>query len=115
MRKWRRMHLLNRRDFGALPPNAVPISRGTPFGNPFHIGVDGSRKDVIERYREWFHGRIKRDKQFRRDVLQLLGHDLVCWCAPKPCHGQVIIDWLRSREEALVHRQTLREHGGHDE
>jgi hypothetical protein len=25
------------------------------------------------------------------EVLELRGKDLVCWCAPKPCHGVVLL------------------------
>jgi hypothetical protein len=100
--KWKRMHLLNRRNYGILPEGAIPISRGTPFGNPFVIGRDGNRTEVIAKYREYFHEKIKRSPRFKKDVMQLLGHDLVCWCAPLPCHGQVIIDWLRSREVSVA-------------
>jgi len=100
--KWQRMHVLNRRNYGTLPEGAIPVSRGTPFGNPFLIGCDCDRDAVIDKYRAWFHRRIMLDKQFKKDVISLLGHDLVCWCAPLPCHAQVIIDWLRSREESVA-------------
>jgi len=32
------------------------IGRGSPWGNPFHIGRDGTRAEVIEKYRQWLLG-----------------------------------------------------------
>jgi hypothetical protein len=115
--KWEQMHILNRRNFDVLPENAVPVSRGTPWGNPFEIGKDGSREEVIDKYRKYFHKKIKNSRQFKNDTLKLLGMDLVCWCAPLPCHAKVIIDWLRSREEGVaklkVQRANRKDADGH--
>ena len=105
--EWQRMRILNRRNYSTLPEGAIPVSRGTPFGNPFLIGRDGDRKEVIDKYRIWFHRRLK-NEQFKKDVIKLLGHDLVCWCAPLPCHAQVIVDWLRSREESVARLTCIR-------
>jgi hypothetical protein len=66
-----------------VPAGAVYIGRGSPWGNPFKIGPDGSRDDVCDR--------------FEREVLPILyleplrGKDLVCFCAPKRCHGDSIL------------------------
>lgn len=100
--KWKLMRILNLRDFKTIPEGAFYIGRPSPFGNPFEIGKDGSREEVIDKFREYFHQKIKKSRRFKNDVIQLLGKDLVCWCAPRPCHGQVIIDWLRSREEGVA-------------
>jgi len=77
-----------------LPPDAVRIDRQTIFGNPFRIGRDGSREEVIAKYVDYFYARIENDKVFRKAVLGLRNKVLACWCAPQPCHGEVIIDWL---------------------
>lgn len=70
------------------------IGRGTLFGNPFVIGRDGTRKEVIEKYRIYFEGRVRVDKGFAGAVRRLTGKVLGCSCAPEPCHGDVIIAWL---------------------
>ena len=31
----------------------VYIGRPSKWGNPYEIGVDGSRKEVIEKYKAW--------------------------------------------------------------
>ena len=73
----------------------VYIGRGSKFGNPYHIGKDGTREEVIEKYKEWFNKKIKKDR-FRAEVLKLKGKKLGCYCAPRACHGDVIIEWLNS-------------------
>ena len=50
----------------------VYIGRGSIFGNPFRIGEDGNREEVIEKYRQWFLEKIS-DPSFRRAVWALEG------------------------------------------
>ena len=44
--------VLNKRVDG-IPPGAVYIGRPSVWGNPFVIGKDGSRDDVIAKYEAW--------------------------------------------------------------
>lgn len=46
------MKVLNKRT-DAIPVGAVYVGRPTKWGNPFVIGRDGDRDEVIERYRGW--------------------------------------------------------------
>jgi hypothetical protein len=62
------------------------------FANPFKIGPGGSRDEVIEQFREYALERMKRDLVFRRKVFGLRGKNLGCWCAPEPCHGDVLVE-----------------------
>ncbi len=85
---------------------AVPVTRKTPFGNPFRIGKGETREQVIEKFRHYFYDRIKTDEQFKKDVLKdLRGKHLLCWCAPFPCHAEVIREWLEQREWNLAQRR----------
>jgi prephenate dehydrogenase len=70
----------------ALPNDAIYVGRPTRYGNPFIIGRDGSRAEVIERYAATLHDRLRPD-----EIEALRGHDLVCWCAPQPCHADVLL------------------------
>jgi hypothetical protein len=63
-----------------MPPNAVYVGRPTKWGNPFRIGVDGSREGVIAKYREWLNGKLREDPGF---LEPLRGKDLACWCPPR--------------------------------
>lgn len=57
------------------------------FGNPFIIGRDGSRAEVIEKYRD----HVDRSPGLRQRIRQeLRGRVLGCWCAPEACHGDVL-------------------------
>ena len=72
----------------------VYIGRGSPFGNPFVIGKDGTREEVLEKYRVYFYERIARDSKFKMMVLSLRGKTLGCFCKPKLCHGDIIKEYL---------------------
>lgn len=74
-------------------PYDIYIGRGSPFGNPFVIGWDGNRQEVIDKYREWFYIEIQYEN-FRQQVLALRGKVLGCFCFPKACHGNIIVEWL---------------------
>ncbi len=64
------------------------------FGNPFR---SGSREENIERFKEYFDHQVGVDSQFRFMVSWLRGKNLVCWCSPQPCHGDVIKRYLDER------------------
>lgn len=72
----------------------VYIGRGSPFGNPFKIGRDGSRDTVIVKYRDYFYDRINKDEEFRKLVLELKDKVLGCYCKPHNCHGDIIVEYL---------------------
>ena len=56
------------------------------WANPFHIGRDGTRKEVIAKYENWLIT--------NRDLLvclhELKDKRLGCWCHPKECHGDIL-------------------------
>ena len=78
------------------------IGRGSPLGNPFVIGKDGSREQVIAKYRVWLNEQIMRKNPVVLDELNRLGNKAIdekglalqCFCYPKPCHGEVIKEKL---------------------
>jgi hypothetical protein len=66
----------------------VYIGRPSKWGNPFAIGRDGNREEVIEKFRKW----IKTQKKLLKDLHELKGKRLGCFCAPLACHGHVLAD-----------------------
>ena len=76
-----------------VPEEAVYIGRNevygnTKYGNPFRIGVDGTREEVISMFREY----LLENAPLLADVMQnLKGKDLACHCYPLPCHGDVLL------------------------
>lgn len=73
----------------------IYIGRPSKWGNPFSIGRDGTRKEVIIKYIKW----IKKNKKLLRDLKELKNKVLGCWCKPKMCHGDVLIRLLRRMNE----------------
>ena len=64
----------------------IYIGRPSKWGNPFTIGKDGSREEVIEKYR--LH--ILKQPKLLKDIKTLKNKILGCWCAPKACHGDIL-------------------------
>jgi len=78
------------------------IDRLTAWGNPFAIGRDGTRDEVIERYRTWVTTSDDRGAQWIRDnVHTLYGKTLGCWCAPSACHGDVLLELAAEKVSKL--------------
>jgi hypothetical protein len=72
-----------------IPKGAVYIGRPSKWGNPFVIGKDGDREEVIAKYRQWL---LAQPAQVDAAKRELAGKDLVCFCAPKGCHGDVLLE-----------------------
>ena len=68
----------------------VYIGRGSIWGNPFRIGPDGSREDVIRKYEEW----VVKQKEIMSRIEELRGKRLGCFCKPYACHGDVLVRLL---------------------
>lgn len=73
------------------------IMRGTPLGNPFKFGNEQEREMRIEQYRQWLWRQMQSDTPARRELQRLYNLwlkngrlVLICCCAPKPCHGDII-------------------------
>jgi len=74
----------------------VYIGHGSIWGNPFKIGQDGTRNEIIIRYEEYIRGTPRLLKR----LAELQGRILGCWCAPKACHGDVLIKLLEERSKS---------------
>ncbi len=70
-------------------PYDVYIGRPGPFGNPFEIGKDGTREEVVEKYAEWV---LTQPELLAIIKTELKGKVLACWCAPKLCHGDILVE-----------------------
>lgn len=64
----------------------VYIGRPSRWGNPFVLGIHGNRAEVLQKYREW----LGLHPELVRDARSLRGLTLGCWCAPLPCHGDIL-------------------------
>jgi hypothetical protein len=79
-----------------IDPYDVFIGRGSPWGNPFIVGVDGNRLEVIDKYREMVVGDPAMVARIQRE---LRGKVLGCYCSPLPCHGDVLVEIANQGEE----------------
>lgn len=84
--------VLNARQVGNRSiESRIYIGRPSKWGNPFVIGRDGSRAAVIDKYRDWIESR----PELISALGELRGKNVVCWCAPLPCHGDVLLELSR--------------------
>jgi len=77
-------------------PGDTYIGRGSKWGNPFRIGNSITREKAIELYREW----IIDQPELMAALSELRGKRLACYCAPKPCHGDVLVELLEAADGA---------------
>jgi len=78
------MKVLNKKDNA----QGIYVGRPSQWGNPYVIGKDGDRVEVIARFRAYAEGRLQAEPEWLKP---LVGKDLICWCAPESCHAEVLI------------------------
>ena len=79
------------------------------WGNPFRVGVDGSRGEVIEKYRRRLWAEIQAGRVDLAALAALHGKTLGCWCAPRPCHGEVLqaaASWALAEQARRLSRRV---------
>lgn len=76
---------------GLHPEGAVYIGRPSKWKNPYKIGKDGSRSEVIDKFEKYATLKLENEPNW---LEPLIGKDLYCYCAPEACHGDVIIKLL---------------------
>lgn len=85
------MKVLNARLVGKNVINAVYCGRPSIFGNPFYMKDESMRNIVCDKYKAW----IYEDKQAwlrERMKQELKDKNLICWCSPKRCHCETILE-----------------------
>ena len=82
----------------------VYIGRGSKWGNPFtHISdkktkaefIVDTREQVIESYRDC----VVKQPQLLKDLHELKGKTLGCFCKPKSCHGDILVELVNGLGE----------------
>ncbi len=86
--------VLNKRT-DKIPTDAVYVGRPSKWGNPCRINPNDGRLFVIQRFKEYAIQRLQEDPYW---LDELHGKDLVCWCAPLPCHGDVLLELANPKE-----------------
>lgn len=72
--------------------------KGSVWGNPFIIGRDGTRAEVIEKYAAW----LRKQPQLVARLPELRGKVLGCHCKPDPCHGDVLAAWANQGQKVAI-------------
>ena len=67
-------------------PHDLYIGRPSKWGNPFVIGQDGTREQVVAKYEAW----LLTQPELMEALPELKGKVLGCWCSPRACHGDVL-------------------------
>jgi hypothetical protein len=67
-------------------PKWLPPSK---WGNPFVVGKHGERGGCIGLYGSW----LRENAALFAALDELRGLVLGCWCAPRACHGDLLV-WL---------------------
>ena len=86
-----------------IPPGAVYIGRvnaryrlpASKWANPFAVKREADREAAIASYERW----LGSQPQLMAALRELHGRDLVCWCVPLPCHGDVLLRLANEEEE----------------
>lgn len=65
------------------------------WGNPFVLGKDGTREEVIAKYRAYILSR----PDLLAQLPSLRGKRLGCFCAPRSCHGDVLVELLNRTQQ----------------
>jgi len=86
--------------------NTMFIGRPSKWGNPFtHISdgktlakfVVSSRTEAIEAYRKWI---TNGDGMYLlKDLHELKDKILGCWCKPKSCHGDILVELVKKLQD----------------
>ena len=74
----------------AVSKGQYDIYAGRPgkFGNPFIIGQDGTREDVIRQHDEYLNKHPELVEEFKQkcQALKIETVRIKCFCVPLPCH-----------------------------
>lgn len=75
------------------PKDAILVDRTTCFGNPYRLRKGLHRDTSIYLFRSYVD---TNPVLIRLIKTQLRGKDLVCWCSPKSCHADVLLEIANS-------------------
>ena len=72
----------------------IYIGRGSRWGNPFPIGGGDDRESVIRKYEDY----LRSSPELLEHLEELVGKSLGCFCAPAPCHGDILAAFAENIE-----------------
>ena len=100
------------RDWVKTDPSYVYVGRAGHgqdgyFGNPIARGrpcpecslVHAGAGETLQCFWIYLERRLAADTEFRSRVAGLRGKTLTCFCAPAPCHGDILAAWADRLEQ----------------
>ncbi len=94
------MKVLNKRT-DKIPEDAVYVGRPSKWGNSMTMKElrrlfpkdtkEELNQKAVDWYREYIAVPFGRPAELMAEITELKGKDLVCWCAPLPCHADVLL------------------------
>ena len=74
-------------------PHDIYIGRPGIWGNPYVIGRDGTREEVIKKYEDQL---LRNSTEHLVEFLvPLVGKRLGCFCKPLACHEDVLVELIK--------------------
>lgn len=76
----------------------------SPLANQIRLADESQRDSVLTQYKRWLWGKMQDPNSEQTQELRRIGRlsnqgtvTLWCWCAPKPCHGDIVrnaVEWM---------------------
>lgn len=99
-----RIQLSRRRGY-KLPANTIVVARPGKWGNPFIIGMHGTREYCVKLFNllcagylavstdsECCAAQLRFRAYAKKNIKRLRGKNLACWCPlDKPCHADTLL------------------------
>jgi len=76
-------------------PCEVLVDRSTKWGNPFRVGVHGTREECIAKHAAW----LPTQPHLVGALHELRGKTLGCHCAPRACHADTLLELANAPEQ----------------
>ena len=97
--------VINIKDIDKIPEGAVYVGRAnsryrlsaSKWGNPMtvreiHALRPGlSKEEAYQAAVDWYKGYLATSPELLEAIHELRGKDLVCYCAPLPCHADILL------------------------
>jgi hypothetical protein len=89
---------IGRRGVVFIDGKRYPV-KSSIFSNPYKIKNGSSRDDVLEEYRSYMEKKLEKNVELQEMLLELKGKNLGCWCCPKRCHGDILLELIQKYDK----------------
>lgn len=92
----------NTRTYRGSTADAVYVGRPSKYGNPFKVGMwsrDGvirTRSQLLAAFEYWWLHDDRTALRWQAGQ-ELRDKVLLCWCAPAPCHADILAAWVNAQ------------------